>query len=173
MTPADRLTEIRARAEAATPGPWEAVDTREERDYHGFGCGWTVRYPDYGGHYGFTDSDADFIAAAREDVPYLLERVEALEDRLRDSGRVRRVAALEKVAETFRKIIEDGHPCGSEAADEWFAIGCRALAALDALDWIPPTEGADMTIRSTQTNAPIEEVVSAFDQDRGGREDHE
>jgi hypothetical protein len=42
-----------------------------------------------------------------------------------------RIEALARVAETFRKIIEDGHPCGSEAADEWFAIGCRSLHALD------------------------------------------
>ena len=51
----DRLEEIRSRAEAATPGPWEIGVTYN----HG--------------------RNATFIAHAREDIPYLLAEVERLQ----------------------------------------------------------------------------------------------
>ena len=106
MTPADRLAEIRARAEAATPGPW-----REPRN--GLGLGWTI-FPknSKGWSIATCDSgtDADFIAHAREDVPYLLERVAKLQEHI-DVSTVSvdewnalkvRAEALEAVAEAAR-----------------------------------------------------------------------
>lgn len=68
MTDED-LQAIRMRAEAATPGPWVKDNDSP-----------IVRGPemilyDEGGH---SDPDADFIAAARTDVPALLAEVDRL-----------------------------------------------------------------------------------------------
>ena len=74
-----RLDEIKARAEAATLGPWHAWDR---------GIGWEVHKGEECAPGGrscdalngefrdtFTREDAEFIAAAREDVPWLIERI--------------------------------------------------------------------------------------------------
>ena len=75
----DRLSEIRARAEAATPGPWVA---EREDDYE-----WTVvgstyepdcRYVIADCGFDSPQSNATFIAHARADIPYLLAEVERL-----------------------------------------------------------------------------------------------
>lgn len=73
MTPADRLAAIRARVEAATPGPWEVHKsdvirvlpdpTTGEPEPHLVAQSWPV--------------DASFIAHARTDIPALLAAVEA------------------------------------------------------------------------------------------------
>lgn len=76
----DRLDEIEARANAATPGAWE----RHPIAYRG-GCV-VSRVPGQPpqdvaiteGHAG-SIADADFIAHARFDVPYLLARLRAAE----------------------------------------------------------------------------------------------
>lgn len=70
----DRLKEIKARCEAATPGPWEVgysslggmtvVNVRGSE----FPCWKTQIYKD----------DAEFIAHARQDVPWLVAEVERL-----------------------------------------------------------------------------------------------
>lgn len=107
-----REAEIRARCDAATAGPWK------QRHYHpDSGCDsaftdvveqghagdeWrhTVAraldlrdctYKNYG-----TARNAEFIAHARDDVPYLLDRVAALEAQLADTDRAirARIAAL-------------------------------------------------------------------------------
>lgn len=69
------LEPIKARAEAASPGPW--ADGAAELDLPGFtmsprtcaGCGvdWPLDAP-----------DAEFVAHAREDVPALIAEVERL-----------------------------------------------------------------------------------------------
>jgi len=76
---ADRLAQIKARAEAATPGPWEVVD--------GFTTdplvmvdGAVVRVDVTSGEASVQDwRDGAFIASARTDVPWLVEQVERLE----------------------------------------------------------------------------------------------
>ena len=77
----DRLAQIRARVEAATPGPWEMADMAE------LGA---RRYAVYAkGTYIFSNAwrehDTDFIAASREDVPYLLDLVDSLQGALADN----------------------------------------------------------------------------------------
>ena len=80
MTP-ERLDEIEARANAATPGPWE---------WHPYmGSGATLAKPNHPFHelniLKTTDdwppvaADAEFIAAARTDVPALLAEVRRLQ----------------------------------------------------------------------------------------------
>ena len=69
MTTPD-LDAIRARAEAATEGPWEAEALEGN-----------IVTPTQGTIvevYSWTDADAEFIAHAREDVPALLAEVEQL-----------------------------------------------------------------------------------------------
>ena len=65
----NRLNEIEARANAATEGPWELLGDGE----YVSGPGILVA-PDDGG---VTSADAEFIAAARTDVPWLLDQVES------------------------------------------------------------------------------------------------
>ena len=96
----DRLSEIQARAEAATPGPWKPFQPCNEEGYTDW---WVWRDngdPFYNGVVNvsgreepgavgdacITDgsdpeqehNDAAFIAHAREDIPYLLAEVERL-----------------------------------------------------------------------------------------------
>ncbi len=88
----ERLDEIKARAEAATEGPW----TGNNGD--GYGAyyvdnptGRTVARCDYGPYEG--SRDAEFIAHARTDVPDLVAAVEA-------------VLALRPLANTYRTLDE-------------------------------------------------------------------
>lgn len=66
-----RIGEIRARCEAATPGPWKQYND------------WEVITPSKIQSVAHTfnpnaNNDAEFIAHVREDVPYLLSEVERL-----------------------------------------------------------------------------------------------
>lgn len=77
--PLPDLAAMRARSEAATPGPWKVVSGR-----HG-------RYVDHeisglprGAHGGFFLRDADFIVNARMDVPALLDECNRLRARIAD-----------------------------------------------------------------------------------------
>ena len=76
---ADRLAEIKARADAATKGPWHWREGEPTSLVHVTSPRmhpWNIlKAPDWGP----TLADAEFIAAAREDVPWLVERVERLE----------------------------------------------------------------------------------------------
>lgn len=83
----DRLQEIRARLDAATPGPWEVLE--ESFDYT------SVRTSDYSGTYAVVYSDegrpvhrpdADLIAHAPGDIAYLLDRVEKYRAQLEAEG---------------------------------------------------------------------------------------
>lgn len=96
------LKAIRARADAATPGPWEALPDNGHRTdktrCHGI-VGPKPEKPaeDWekwervnivitdSGYYPPRMPDAVFIAAARQDVPALCDRVEALEREYREA----------------------------------------------------------------------------------------
>lgn len=76
-----KISAISQRAAAATPGPWQVIwDTRPDivtetgkGGYYGEGHIATVsKYDEWGGMPG-NDADATFIAAAREDIPFLLQ----------------------------------------------------------------------------------------------------
>ncbi len=77
---------IRARADAATPGPWRAADIGRQDELHDHvvarGCAIEIQ-PIVDGHLADEHHDCAFIAAARTDVPALCSRVEALEAALR------------------------------------------------------------------------------------------
>ena len=78
---AERIAEIRARVEAATPGPWEQGMIGDS----------LINEVDYSASFGFIEvnaelsddgqygvADATFIAASRQDIPDLLAEVERL-----------------------------------------------------------------------------------------------
>ena len=101
MTP-DHLAEVKARAEAATPGPWTADLSEGDCGVYLEDCprgledcddacpqcdrweilkGGLVDGPDYvecGEYSYFSDNDAEFIAHARTDIPDLIAEVERL-----------------------------------------------------------------------------------------------
>ncbi|MFE2140250.1 hypothetical protein ACFXA3_00525 [Streptomyces sp. NPDC059456] len=75
--PQDRLAEIRARAQAATKGPWEVEDDRESLTR------WVVSETGFlSANLGYVGNanqdDAKFIAAARDDIPWLLAEIDRL-----------------------------------------------------------------------------------------------
>lgn len=86
-TPLD-LDAIRARAEAATEGPWavapEDFGPHTEGDFPVVDrrADYIGHSPDDGVRAGFDLPDAEFIAHARTDVPALVEEVERLRERL-------------------------------------------------------------------------------------------
>ena len=107
------LKDIRQRLEAATPGPWKAMQgdfQAEGGTYDAFGVDpvlvLSTVYEEVAGCYLIVEppeeADAEFIAYARQDVPALLEYVAELE------------AKLDKF-----KLCEDHYgpimPCGGEA----------------------------------------------------------
>jgi hypothetical protein len=98
----DRLDEIRARAEAATPGPWRwrGLLTAEgsEQTYAGYSqrvfrfttdsldTSPTLVAETFDGHSDTAPPNAEFIAHARDDIPYLLAEVERLRAALASVG---------------------------------------------------------------------------------------
>jgi hypothetical protein len=80
----DRVDAIVGRVGAATPGPWRAYRPKGERpnvQQHKDGVGVNVVAFIDGQHWdrALEDANAEFIAHAREDVPYLLGRIRDLE----------------------------------------------------------------------------------------------
>ena len=113
----NRLDEIEARANAATEGPWEWEGEAKAEWELGANSLVPSRRPDDPVLYGYgydasgievkTPADAEFIAHARTDVPWLLEQVE------------RRDKALEAVLDLHK---EDGHGWGP---GESFCTECQ------------------------------------------------
>lgn len=103
LTPSE-LEEIEAREKAATPGPWICTDDPV----------WCVAGPIVG-----REEDADFMAAARTDIPRLLEHVQEVEKQ-------------------FSKAIEILYMQGDAAVQENANLRKAleyALGALDRLDY--------------------------------------
>lgn len=129
---ADRLAEIKARADAATKGPWHWREGEPTSLVHVTSPRmhpWNIlKAPDWGP----TLADAEFIAAAREDVPWLVERVERLErwkaealgiidyrGEQQQRAEDERDNALAEVARltTEREWSEDRFPCDGGCVD--------------------------------------------------------
>lgn len=127
--PEPDLQAIRARADAATPGPWYADDggvyaAAEAPPYRDVPLSdWTVTHQaawrDWeedavllfeGGAHDAESRDAEFVAHARHDVDALVGRVEEL------------AAALTEVLSEFYK----GHPGGAWLRTGWVRVGTVA-----------------------------------------------
>ena len=114
MTAADRLDEIEARADAATTAPWSHCldELRNRTAVHRIGSSevntdvaFTYRNRDGRGP---GMQDAEFIAHARTDVPWLIEQV-----RKRDTA--------------LRAVLDLHQPfpgCGDGRCDECEPVGC-------------------------------------------------
>lgn len=117
MSILDRLDEIQARADAATEGPW-GVDGAA----HPGPDDSLVVYPlEHGGAVAYVQplyADAEFIAHARTDVPWLIEQVRKLDAALR--------AVLDVCDEMEADIPEDG---GNATANHAGRTIRRAIAA--------------------------------------------
>lgn len=81
----EELNSIAARVAAATPGPWRSfIEGRDHQSGSNF-----IMTGEVGSRgedielTGATGADQDFIAAAREDIPRLLEAVRALQSLLK------------------------------------------------------------------------------------------
>jgi uncharacterized small protein (DUF1192 family) len=121
----EELQVIRARYEAATPGPWRVEHGRYS------GADWLIGslgtgYFDNGMHfvhittnrvraselYGNASVDAEFIAHAREDIPALLAEVERLRAELAKGGEIWLSSENAKLrAEVERLRAEADKPC--------------------------------------------------------------
>ena len=110
LTPAE-LEAMQARADAATPGPWTVHnDARFDPDHYTISSPGNcpeldirateyVEHPFYGPQ---GKADADFIAAARADVPALLAEVRALQQELADIWTAMQEAGLAMKMPTHR-----------------------------------------------------------------------
>lgn len=75
---ADELAAIKARCDAATPGPWVAAECAINAGPATIGCLWDKCEEDYDN----APANADFCAAARTDIPRLVAEVERLQREL-------------------------------------------------------------------------------------------
>lgn len=83
MADNDRIAEIRARERAATPGDWQHVDDDHGRHGHNHSI-WNETVPGTCAgayivervHGDNAEADAEFLAHARSDVPWLLRQIE-------------------------------------------------------------------------------------------------
>jgi hypothetical protein len=142
---ADRLDEIRARADAATPGPWGVWTSMDNtRDILSEAEHPAVPLAGLYGRDGSEhptageDADAEFIAAARSDIPYLLDRLAASEQ---EAARLRaeRDAANARYAEQVQRLqaaIEQAkeYPCPACGHRLMVACGHDALGATTATE---------------------------------------
>ena len=123
MSAADRLDQIEARANAATEGPW-TPDEYTEVDPDGFYELSRVIAPDPDGddrcaigvvHTGILRPDADFIAAARTDVPALVAALRAVLDLHREARN-----DVDRTPPCPHCHGEPGvHECGCWADEKW------------------------------------------------------
>jgi hypothetical protein len=70
-----RLAEIRTRTNAATQGPWKRTEVRVMADCEASGLSYDGKRN--------RQANAEFMAHARADIPWLLDRVQELEEALR------------------------------------------------------------------------------------------
>ncbi len=133
-----RIDEIEARANAATKGPWHATLSESEPDNkypglsepghsehtvspHEYVAGW--RHDGGYGGYGITKPNAEFIAAAREDVPFLIAEVRNLQA---DNAAVR--AALKHSVSMDADVVASLRRAGVNNHSPWAHLCVDQLA---------------------------------------------
>lgn len=126
----DRLDEIRAREEAATPGPWvafghfntdEQVTIMADTDGGEYVAIWDRPWAIGGHDERSIRDDAAFIANARQDIPYLLAEVERLRDSLTHISFV--TSCIRGDGSCFDHIEVEDIECASCIADEAITQG--------------------------------------------------
>ena len=133
--------ELRLLADAAAPGPWHYIPGDHDLASAGIDItaeGDSLTWDDHSGEV-FTHPDAEFIAAAREAVPALLDRIARLEAQSDIRGRAvviyrERARQVEARIRTARAIHRDlyesmsGFPYCDECDRDW---PCPTIRALD------------------------------------------
>lgn len=121
----ERLDEIRRRCEAATPGPWEAIQDWYDGPLAQVVCGTSgivcgVSHKDR-----LIDEEASiatFIAHARDDIPWLLSQLAS-----------EQAAAAEAVQERDKAWIDAVlNHCGSVALEVLKAVKANIIADIEA-----------------------------------------
>lgn len=180
---AKRLAEIKARCEAATPGPWVMRRPHDEDEDHEH-----IDGPDGSpiamGHVGEDiGADAEFIANAREDVPFLLAKLEEAERKSATAETaadgfanmhheaLRMLAASEAAAGQMRaaleKIVNDAEP-GEDAQlrPAGYNVACAALATDAGRGWLSPEEAERLRKELEQARNDVsqeEAIHTAFE----------
>lgn len=108
------LDAIRARCEAASPGPWRATNGLLASIVAEVGCGWFVE-TDIGGSSRLAAYDAAFIAHARTDVPALLAEVERLAFRCSGDAGPPAIDALCTERDALRAELDEAR----REAEDW------------------------------------------------------
>lgn len=145
----NRLDGIEARANAATEGPWEWEGEAKAEWEIGANSLVPSRRPDDPVLYGYgydasgievkTPADAEFIAHARTDVPWLLEQVD------------RRDKALEKVLRLHpRVVVLHADPEFGRMEDDAICGAC--IVNHEPAGWPCPTVEAITTALEGETN---------------------
>ena len=128
-----RIAEIQARCDAATPGPWEAhlsgYSVLEPMDdatglQHGL-----ARMCQPRGAEEMVDNQT-FIAHARSDVPWLLERVRTLQAAL-----AWECEARDRAFALARRLEEQVHYLASRNRPTCYQCGARGDIVGEGLDW--------------------------------------
>ncbi|WP_333743559.1 hypothetical protein [Streptomyces ardesiacus] len=141
----EREAEIAARAEAAAPGPWAAVELPPNAEFKHPAHWVTAEYTDDQGcstsevvaDCPWRQSDAEFVAHAREDVPALLAELAAVRaerDRYREralNAENRSIVDGREVCADCERPVPDG-PCGVHSPDAVFQRAAREAAQLRA-----------------------------------------
>jgi len=149
MTDQPDIEAIAARAAAATPGPWVVRERLRGKGAQTFGH--VIILEDRSGYPGAVlegmraNTDADFIAHAREDIPALIERLQAVKaeaEELTDSliavNQQHAEAIIERDrwredAERLAEGIAAGAKLYSSATPRQWTEAMLALAAHDAM----------------------------------------
>lgn len=152
--PDDQFAEIRARAEAATPGPWCTDDWEiyQGAEYQpglsewiGETCrGKTTVEQDR--------ADAAFIAAARTDVPVLLDHVTALEQQ-RERRRIRLIALQNDALDMRGALSPNG-----QARKVPMQLG---ETLLPAVEWLI-ARVSELELERHSTNEALSDAVAAL-----------
>ena len=129
------LEAIKARANAATEGPWGARELPQMvrgasatlHSAHGTGEVWSVEFsPEIGSTVSIPD--AEFIAAARQDIPALLAEVERLSGIV---DRVREVhAPIDALNTRYNQVQKVCTGCGTDDGN-WQNWPCPTIRALE------------------------------------------
>lgn len=129
MNAAERLAAITARADKATEGPW-GIETHygmsQSRRRQIVAPGWMTPIAVLGKENPYGDGDAEFIAHARSDVPWLVEQVRKRDDALQ--------AVLEAHQKGNARIV-----VGVAGQDVEHCIGCSQISSEDLIAWPCPT----------------------------------
>ncbi|WP_158920631.1 hypothetical protein [Streptomyces sp. NBRC 109706] len=142
MSP-ERLAAIAARAEAATPGPWQ-YDYADREVMTGHGIAVADIHP--------ADDDGRFIAHTREDVDALLAEVERLRDRVDEVERryTFDTADLKQQRDAARAVVAEQQDALSAARPSRQETATRAAVLREAQDatvaWLVKKAGEERSV---------------------------